>query len=151
MSDLSQLFRDSAGDNRESIHTAVPGRVTRVAGDRLDVEPLFAGMPLLVGLPVARRRYTVTVPAVGYTVAGGTFDVSGGGGGSVTVPDRLVTVPGADLVLECDGPVYEVGDIVLVVFCERAIDEALLAGRPVEPVSSRQHDLSDGIVVGVIG
>jgi len=39
-----------------------------------------------------------------------------------------------------EGPVYEVGDIVLVVFLERARD-----GK-----GNRKHSLEDGIIVGMI-
>lgn len=42
---------------------------------------------------------------------------------------------------ECTGPIYEVGDRVLVVFLERPLDAA---------TSGRRHDLSDGVVVGLI-
>ena len=41
---------------------------------------------------------------------------------------------------DCTGPVYEAGDRVLVLFLERAGDN----------VGGRKHDLSDGIIAGVI-
>lgn len=49
------------------------------------------------------------------------------------------TKPGLEPIT--DIPFYEKGDIVLVAFAERALDG----------VGARKHDLSDGIVIGLLG
>lgn len=48
------------------------------------------------------------------------------------------TKTGTDPVI--DSPYYEKGDIVLVVFAESALDG----------VGNRKHDLSDGIIIGLL-
>ena len=47
-------------------------------------------------------------------------------------------------------PILEVGDVVLVVFCDRAIRDAL-GGQIATPSSPRTHALQDAVIVGVIG
>ncbi len=53
-----------------------------------------------------------------------------------------VTIPGGSSAGEyiCTGPHYEVGDTVLVVFLERARDG----------IGDRKHDLSDGVIIGIL-
>ena len=98
------------------LHTCVVATVTRVSGNRLDVQPIprrkykdgrEEPYPLLVNLPVVQNQATVTTND-------GTFNV--------------------------DFRNYQVGDRVLVVFSEKALDG----------VGGRKHSLSDGLVVGVI-
>lgn len=45
-------------------------------------------------------------------------------------------------------PVLNIGDIVLVVFCQRAIDDAL-EGKIVDNPGSRMFSLIDAVIVGV--
>lgn len=47
-------------------------------------------------------------------------------------------------------PIIQQGDVVLVVFCDRAIRDAL-GGQVTAPSSPRTHALQDGVIVGVIG
>ncbi|MBA2878058.1 hypothetical protein HNR63_001112 [Anoxybacillus kamchatkensis] len=46
-------------------------------------------------------------------------------------------------------PDLKAGDVVLAVFCQRAIDD-VLTGKIAYPDVSRHHDLHDAIIVGVI-
>lgn len=45
-------------------------------------------------------------------------------------------------------PVYEPGDVVLVAFAQRAIDD-VLGGQMAYP-GTRRHDLTDAVILGVI-
>lgn len=47
-------------------------------------------------------------------------------------------------------PPYKAGDIVLIVFADSDIDNALLSGAASTPNSTRKHSLDDAIVVGGI-
>ena len=47
-------------------------------------------------------------------------------------------------------PPYKKGDIVVVVFADRDIDNVLLSGKVSSPNSTRKHSLDDAIVVGSI-
>lgn len=49
-----------------------------------------------------------------------------------------------------ESPFFEAGDVVLVVFAERAIDNAMVSRSPVDPGSSRKHDIDDAIIVGLL-
>jgi hypothetical protein len=52
-------------------------------------------------------------------------------------------------VINVDSPYYSVGDIVVVVFSERAID-TVLSGDIADSVYSRKHALEDAIIIGLI-
>lgn len=47
-------------------------------------------------------------------------------------------------------PVYQIGDVVVVVFSERAIDRVLESSGTVDPGSYRRHSINDGVVIGLI-
>lgn len=47
-------------------------------------------------------------------------------------------------------PPYKKGDIVLVVFVDRDMDNFLLSGKPSMPNSTRKHSLDDAVVVGSV-
>lgn len=111
------------------IHTSVIGEVVRVGVDTLDVKPLLKrkykdgiveDYPVLVNLPYRKESATVTIPEVSTAVIGGP--------GGIVIPERT---------LDIDFRQFEVGDKVVVVFSERAIDG----------VGGRNHSLSDGMVV----
>ncbi|MBF4022228.1 hypothetical protein ISI01_31345 [Burkholderia pseudomallei] len=46
-------------------------------------------------------------------------------------------------------PYYEKGDLVMVSFCERAIDE--LQKQPFDPVFHRTHSVQDAVIIGYWG
>ena len=116
MSDTIKFF-DKLLENRVSdIHTSILGKIERINGNTADVQPL-QDYPLLVNLPLLKQKYEYT----------DTLDTEEG---SAPTQTRLI-----------EGPIYQKGDTVLVVFLERARD-----GR-----GNRKHDLSDGIIMGVVG
>jgi hypothetical protein len=47
-------------------------------------------------------------------------------------------------------PVLNSGDVVLAVFCQRAMDD-VLSGKVAYPSINRNHDIQDAVIVGVIG
>ncbi len=121
MSEFSELIKEQMEGRLTDLHTAITGRITNITGNTANVQPLQGDAPLLINLPMVTQRYRVDV----------SFDITGGGSyGGETVSDTF----------DCYGPHYEVGDIVLVIFLERARDGA----------GDRKHDLSDGVIVGVI-
>lgn len=111
MSELDRFMRQLLQSRLADLHTALPGRITSIDGGRANVQPVERGMPLLTGLPMLKHTYRVTI-------------TGGDSAGEYA----------------CTGPHYEVGDLVLVGFAERALD-----GR-----GRRMHDLTDGVILGVI-
>ena len=116
MSEFSELIKEYLDEKTSMLHTALLGRITSVSEKEADVQPLQGGFPLLKSLPLLTHRYEYT----------DTLDTDTGSGPTET---RYV-----------EGPVYEVGDIVLVIFLERSRD-----GK-----GNRKHSLEDGIIVGMI-
>jgi len=116
MSEFSELIKECLEEQSSMIHTAILGRITKVENRKADVQPLQGDYPLLVGLPIIKHRYEYT----------DTLDTESGSGPTET---RKV-----------EGPIYETGDTVLVVFLERARD-----GK-----GNRKHSLEDGIIVGLM-
>ncbi len=114
MSEFNELINDIQEEVREGLHTALIGRVARVGNNTADVKPLQGAFPLLTGLPIIKHRYEYT----------DTLDTDSGSGPTET--------------REVEGPIYQVGDTVLVVFLER----------PRDGKGQRKHSLEDGIVVG---
>ena len=159
MNEATKFIRALIEERVSNIHTAMPCRVESISSGRARVVPLIKrkfkdkpaeDLPLLVNLPAVQHRYQVTIPAEDYTVSGGTYSVSGGAGGTVTIPDQTITVPAVDTVIDAEGPFFQAGDIVLVSFFERASGNAIATGQSVDPQSNRKHDLSDGIIIGII-
>ncbi len=131
MSEFDQVIREYLNEQQSMTHTAILGRITKVNENTADVQPLQGGFPLLKSLPLITHRYE-------YKSQYHFWDDE---------KEEWVYVNPADEapifhteVLTVEGPVYEVGDIVLVVFLERARDGA----------GERMHGLEDGIVVGVV-
>ena len=116
MSEFSELIKEYLDEQASIMHTAILGRIARISGGTADVQPLQGNFPLLTGLPIIKHRYEYT----------DTGDTDTGSGPTET--------------REVEGPKYEVGDTVLVVFLERARD-----GK-----GNRKHSLEDGVIVGLI-
>ena len=116
MSEFAKLMREQLDEEREHIHTAILARVERIGNGTADVQPVQGGFPKLTGLPLVKQRYEYE----------DTGDTEGGGSSPVTK-----TV---------EGPIYEIGDTVIVVFLERARDG----------VGERKHALEDGLIMGVV-
>jgi hypothetical protein len=129
---IDKVVNNIINEKLYDLHTCVIGKITRVSGNVADVQPIpnrkyrdgkEQPYPLLINVPILQNEATVTISSK-------TISVSGGDG-SVTIPEE---------VLNIDFREYQVGDRVLVVFSERALDG----------VGGRRHDLSDGLIVGVI-
>ncbi len=116
MSETTKYLKRMMENRVSELHTALLGEITSINGNTASVKPIQGSFPLLVGLPMVKHRYEYT----------DTLDSDTGTGNTET--------------REAVGPIYEVGDIVLVVFLERARDGA----------GDRKHDLSDGVIIGVI-
>ena len=116
MSEFSRFMREQLNEEREHIHTALLGRIERIGNGTADVQPIQGDFPMLTGLPILKHRYEYE----------DTGDTEGGGSSPETK--------------KVEGPIYEVGDTVLVVFLER----------PRDGVGERKHALEDGIIVGVL-
>lgn len=129
---IDKVIKTMISENLYDLHTCVIGTITRVVGSKADVQPLpkrkckdgrQQDYPLLINLPILQQQATVTIPAKTINVVGGD--------GSITIPEET---------LDIDFRPYVVGDRVMVVFSERALDGQ----------GGRHHDLSDGLIVGVI-
>ncbi len=107
----------------EDLHTALPCRIESIDENNgtANVQPLASGYPLLIDVPMLYQPYEVDV----------SFDIVGGGSYSGETVSGTFT---------CLGPIYQVGDRVLVVFSERPTDSRY----------TRKHALEDGYIVGGI-
>jgi len=127
MSGFSEVIQEYIDEKLTMTHTAILGRITRVNESTADVKPLQGGFPLLKGLPIITHRYEYKSQYHFWDEELEDWDYDD--------PAPLYT---EEKVVE--GPIYEVGDTVLVVFLERARD-----GK-----GNRKHSLEDGIIVGMI-
>lgn len=133
MSILNNALNAFVEEKLLNLHTSMPCKVLSFDGKEATVQPLFlkttqdeqAKYPPIEGVPVLKQRFK-------YTYDDTTIH------GDVT---KTVT-----LMHEA---VYEAGDIVLVVFSERALDN-VLSGSIADPQFNRRHSLSDAIIVGLI-
>lgn len=93
MSEFLKLMDLYCEDISKNVHTAIIGKISKLAGGRAEVEPQHDGYPLLINVPMLRQHYS-----------------------------------------------YAVGNLVLVIFVERALDGA----------GERIHSLDDAVIVGVL-
>ena len=142
MSDGTSFFRGMIEERVAQIHTAMPCRVESFNESDVtaDVKPLFKAKykgkeseerPIIKDVPLIKRkrkREKITT-----TTVDGTSDI------------RQAT---GDDEIYIDSPYLETGDIVMVVFCERALDG--LNSEPIEPISARKHSLQDAVILGVL-
>lgn len=124
MSEFIKLIEGTIEGRLADLHTAMPCRVERFneSAGTADVLPLFKRK--FKGQTAQNMPLLVGLPAVKRKYKSG---------------ENIVT----------EAPFYEPGDIVLVVFCERAMDRALL-GQPVDPLYNRKHSLDDGVIIGLL-
>lgn len=114
---LSTLLREWTKSFAETIHTALPGRVTAYDASTRSatVVPTLADMdgealPQIFKVPVA---------------------FPGGGGFSITCP-------------------LLVGDLVLLIFAERSIEDFIGQGVDQDPLDVRRHALTDAIAIPIL-
>lgn len=124
MSKSMRALDDYIEQKLYGLHTMTVGRVERVNGNKTyDIQPL-----------VMTKEY---------------------GDDEGDALPLLVEVPGVIQKVKIDGaskaiePDYQKGDIVLVGFCERDVENAM-QGRLSLPTDFRRHSLNDAVVIGGI-
>lgn len=124
MSNSLSFFKDLINESVLNIHTSMPCKVIgyNESTMRAKIQPLF--MMKEIG-----RSPEVLPPINDVPVLFQKYKVNG--------------------VTETHIPVLSSGDVVLVVFSQRAIDD-VLSGKVSYPDVNRHHDIHDAIVVGVI-
>jgi hypothetical protein len=124
---LHEVLRRALEGRLAELHTAMPGRVEAFDPElqRCDVQPL---LQRVVTLPDGTTEVTSRPLIQGVPVV-----YPRGGGWRITWPLAR-------------------GDLVLLVFAERALDAWLAGdgGAPVQPGASRKHDLTDAIAIPAI-
>ena len=116
-----------------NLHTAMPCKVLSYANGEATIQPLYLKVskheegpyPPIEGVPVLKQRFK-------YSYEDGTP------AGTI---NRTKTT-----IFET---VYEKGDIVLVVFSERALDN-VMTGKIAHPEFNRRHSINDAVIVGLI-
>lgn len=120
---LIEVLRQSTQQAVSNIHTSMPGRIETydAATQTASVKPLSVSTSIDVDGNITAEEYPVlvSVPVI-FPRAGGYY----------------TTYPVA------------VGDFVLLLFCERSIDEYVSGpGEATEPWDVRMHDLSDAVAI----
>lgn len=153
MSNTMRYFEHVKSAVLTSVNTAMPCKVLAYneADRTAKIQPLFKAkevgkepknLPPIEGVPVLFQRYkaqnngpisikTDTAPHSQYSGSGEHIH------NVITFTEAIEMIP--DL---------RVGDVVLVVFCQRAIDEAQ-NGKNVYPGISRMFSIQDAVIVGV--
>lgn len=117
---LSSVLSDSIRYVLNDFNVCMPGRIEKydAVKQKADVKPLI------------QKQYldgrTESLPIV------------------VGVP---VVFPGAGNRAKLNMSVLQQGDFVLMLFCDRNIDQWLSSGRDLPPSTRRQHDLTDAIAI----
>ena len=105
-----------------NLHTAMPCKVLSYANGEATIQPLY--------LKVSKHEEGPYPPIEGVPVLKQRFKVNGG------TPQTY----------EAE---YQKGDIVLVVFSERALDN-VMTGKIAHPEFNRRHSINDAVIVGLI-
>ncbi len=123
MSSLLKFMKALLEERIAEIHTCMPCRVLSFneAKGTADVVPLF--MRKYVDTPASEYSPIMAVPVLRRKYK----DDSG--------------------VIKLEQVFYEKGDIVVVSFAERALDN-VITGKIADPKYSRKHDLKDAIIIG---
>lgn len=142
MSNSIAFFKGLVAESILNLNTAMPCKVLSFdeSSMKAKIQPLFmkkekgvSPEPLnpLEGVPVLYERYKVN--------QSNSFPIKING-----ITQTAEITP--ELVFT---PVLKAGDVVLAVFCQRAIDY-VLGGNVAYPETHRTHDLNDAVIVGVI-
>ncbi|MCT6926174.1 Gp138 family membrane-puncturing spike protein [Metasolibacillus sp.] len=153
MSNASAFFDGLLGSALVGINTAMPCKVLSydAATCTAKIQPLFKAkevnkepqsLPVVEGVPVLFQRYKVhnnNAIAIS-TDKGGHSQYTGTGEHE---HKQLTFTESVEMI-----PDLSVGDVVLAVFCQRAIDEAI-QGANVYPGAARMFSIHDAVIVGV--
>lgn len=118
--ELHELISKLMRQYLSGLHTAIPARI-----EEYDPQTMRAKV-----VPLVKERLTADGDPVAWPMI-------------VEVPVAYLQTGG--IVVR---PPYQAGDIVLIVFAERALDKILIDGQPQSPQYTRRHSLDDAIVVG---
>lgn len=124
MSSATQFFTNLRASVLTSINTAMPCKVLS-----FDETECTAKIQPLYKVKEVGHDPTILPPIEGVPVLKQKYKVGGG------IAQEYI-------------PALNIGDIVLVVFCQRAIDDAL-EGKIVDDPGSRMFSLKDAVIVGV--
>jgi hypothetical protein len=154
MSNSINFFKGLITESIMNLHTAMPCKVLNYdeSSRRAKIQPLFMmkeigeepeALKPIENVPVLYQRYKLNnnEPISVETDTGEHSQYQGSGAhnhNSLTYTQSVEMVP--DL---------RSGDVVLAVFCQRAID-GVLDGKIAYPDASRTHDVHDAVIVGVI-
>ncbi|WP_157930360.1 Gp138 family membrane-puncturing spike protein [Mycobacteroides abscessus] len=154
MSEATRFFNNLSYQVAMTINTAMPCKVISYNESKrtAKIQPLFMtkevgrepeALPPIDGVPVLFQRYKINnlKPISISTDAGEHAQYTGSGGHehkSLTFKQSVEMIP--DL---------RSGDVVLVVFSQRALDN-VSSGKVAYPGINRHHDLQDAVIVGVI-
>ena len=137
--DIREALKNFIGDSLKEMHTCIPAKVVSFNGASYTatVQPLYnadydgviSPMSQIVSAPVLKWKLKLS---------GGSITINGGQSEPFTADNVVIEQK------------LEPGDIVLVAISERSIDD-IGSGEVHTPTSSRVRDLTDGIIVGVIG
>ena len=105
-----------------NLHTAMPCKVLSYANGEATIQPLY--------MKVSKHEEGPYPPIEGVPVLKQRFKVNDG------APQTYEAV-------------YQKGDIVLVVFSERALDN-VMTGKIAHPEFNRRHSINDAVIVGLI-
>lgn len=144
MSHVGTAIDDYIEQKLLDTHTSYIGKVVRVNGNRLSIQPLHmykeygasaSSYPIIENVPFIQRRFKVSDNTHSHKIADTSL------GDIETVP-----VTHNHEVYEAS---YEVGDIVLVIVCERDITYSL-QGKLALPLTNSRHSLNNSVVIGRI-
>lgn len=142
MSKSTIFFNNILSDAVLKINTAMPCSVISydAAKKEAKIQPLFMvkykgqepqKLPVLEGVPVVSQRFNVN--------DGQSFNAKMNGSSVSLAFDEPVSFT----------PHLEKGDMVFVVFAQRALDK-VMSGNVAYPQINRHHDLRDAVIVGVM-
>jgi hypothetical protein len=142
MSNSINFFKGLIAESILNLHTAMPCKVLNYdeSSHRAKIQPLF--MMKEIGEEPEALKPVENVPVLFQR-----FRVNQSNSFSMKINGVSQTAEiSPDLIFS---PVLKSGDIVLAVFCQRAID-GVLDGKIAYPDANRTHDVHDAVIVGVI-
>lgn len=153
MSNTSAFFEGFKGALLASLNTSMPCKVLAYDANTCTakIQPLFkskevnkepVSLPPIEGVPVLFQRYKVhDNNKIAITTDKGPHGQAAGTGEHIH--NELTFTESVEMI-----PDLKAGDIVLAVFCQRAIDEAQ-NGANVYPDTARMFSIHDAVIVGV--
>lgn len=154
MSEATRFFNNLSYQVAMTINTAMPCKVLAYNESKrtAKIQPLFMtkevgqspeALPPIDGVPVLFQRYKLNNnKSISVTTDAGEHSQYTGSGAhahnALTFKESVEMIP--DL---------RSGDVVLVVFSQRALDN-VMTGRVSYPGINRHHDIQDAVIVGVM-